>query len=461
MELKLEEAVKAVKGTLKNSAAGMLIKGVSTDSRKVSEGDLFFALKGPNFDGHTFVKDVAQKGAAGAVIEQGFSMPDLPASFRLIVVEDTLKALGALAAYHRSRFEIPVLAITGSAGKTTTKEMASSIISRSRKVLKTQGNLNNLIGLPLTLFRLDDTHGAAVVELGISESWEMERLVRICEPDIALITNIGRGHLKTLGSVEGVAKAKGPLFTAIAQDKARIVNLDDEWAVKLASTGKGNITFSQYDSRADVFVEGYIGSGLGSMEVTYNVRGKRIEVNLNSPGECNVINGAAAIAAALPFNASVQDMQEGLSSFSAARGRMEVICVNGLTVLDDTYNANPESMSAALKTLKKAFGGKVAVLGDMLELGELSIEAHREVGRLAALSGARFLMAVGGYSDEMLKGALLAGMDAKYMQAFNSKAEALEALKSILQPGDSVLVKGSRAVGLEYIVEGLKTPAGR
>ncbi len=453
MNLTIEEIAGAVKGKVLTGAKAS-VSGVSTDSRKIRPGDLFFALKGPNFDGTGFVKDVCQKGAAAAVVE---SAPEgLPASFGVVLVKDALGALGDLASYARDLNKIPLVAITGSAGKTTTKEMVSSILARSRSVLKTTGNMNNLIGMPLTLLTLTPDHGAAVIELGISEPWEMERLAGICRPDIGVITNIGRSHLKSLGSLEGVARAKGPLFTSISGG-TKVVNLDDPWVVRVAGGNGKAVTYSM-EKDADVRVKGYEAVGLGSIVAVYDVRGAEVAARINSPGVANVINGAAAIAATLPLGATPADMTEGLASFSNAHGRMEVLNVNGLTVLDDTYNANPESVGAALRTLVNARGRKIAVLGDMLELGEASKTEHRTIGRLAGEAGVDIVVAIGEWSKEVADGFTPASKGGAKALFFSEKKEAIEALKGLLKEGDNVLVKGSRATALEKVVEGLKDP---
>lgn len=458
MRLKVEDIARAAGGEVRGSAAA-LVTGVTTDSRKVSPGELFFALKGPNFDGHAFVKDVFAKGAVAAVVESSEGLRELPASAVIIAVKDTLRALGALASYYRGLHKMPVVAVTGSAGKTTTKEMIAAILSLSRNVLKTEGNKNNLIGLPLTLFRLNEAHEAAVVELGISEDWEMERLAAMCAPDVAVITNIGRGHLETLGSLEGVAKAKGPLFTLLPRHGVMAVNLDDPWVKKIAGSGSA-VTYSMKE-KADVMVESYEArEGFAGTSVVYNVRGKRLEARFTTPGVTNVINGAAAIAATLPLGVPLGDMAEGLAAYTPAKGRMCVLNVNGITVLDDTYNANPESMASALKTLSGAAGRKIAVLGDMLELGDASDREHTAIGSLAAESGVEVLVAIGASSGKTAEGARGAGL--KKVYSFVSKKDALEALKALIKEGDTVLVKGSRGVALEEVVEGLKSiaPAG-
>lgn len=451
----ISDIAEAVCGRAIGGPLTALFGGVSTDSRSVGPGDIFFALKGPNFDGHAFVATAASKGASGAVVEKGLASSNLPSGFSVVEVDDTTAALGALASWYRRRFTIPVVAISGSAGKTTTKEMTASILSMSRKVLKTAGNRNNLIGLPLTLLGLDRTHTAAVVELGISESWEMARLVGICDPTVALLTNIGRGHLATLGSLEGVATAKGPIFTGLGPGAVRAVNIDDEWVVRLAGTLKDDITYS-LEKEADVRVVRWSADGVESVSATYDVRGVDVNVRFNVPGASNVINGAAAIAAVLSLGVSLSEMEEGLGAYTPVKGRMSVERCGPYTLIDDTYNANPDSMASSLATLAKAKGRKVAILGEMLELGDASAREHLRIGRLAAELGVDLLVAVGRVSGEIADGAVAGGLMAGSVITFAGKKETLSALRDILREGDSILVKGSRGVALEEVVEGIK-----
>lgn len=454
MKLNLAEISKAIGGTLKRGVPDAIATGVSTDSRSVAEGDIFFALKGPNFDGGAFVGDAARKGAAAAVVDSAVSVVGLPERFAVIEATDTLGALGRLASHVRGLSRIPFVAVSGSAGKTTTKEMIASILSVSRTVLKTEGNKNNLIGLPLTIFNLTGAHEAAVVELGISEPWEMEKLVGICRPDVALLTNIGRGHLKTLGSLEGVARAKGALFSLLPPHAVRVVNIDDPWVVRLAEGFENIVTYS-VKSKADVTVNSTRhGDGLGAAEVVYGVRGKALPVRFASPGATNAVNGAAAIAACLALGVSLEEMKAGLEAFKGIKGRMQVLDMDGLTVIDDTYNANPESMVSALHTLGGSHGRKVAVLGEMLELGESSDMEHSNIGRLAGELKVEVVVAVGPSAAIVALGAKDAG--AKETYAFGDKAAALSVLKGVVRAGDTVLVKGSRGVALESVVEGLK-----
>ncbi len=454
MELKLKEIIEATGGRLAKGSAEALIKGVSTDSRKIAVGEAFFALRGPSFDGHSFVRDVLFKGAAAAIVDKMECAQGLQPGANIVLVDDALSALGRLASYYRGLFNIPFVAVSGSAGKTTTKEMIAAILSRSRPVLKTEGNKNNLIGLPLTLFGLEKRHEAAVVELGISEFWEMERLTDICRPDIAVLTNIGRGHLKTLGTLEGVARAKGALFAKLGPGGVRAVNLDDPWVVRLADKGGKAVTYS-VKKDADVRVRDYsVDESFKGMSALYEVKGSLVPVRFSTPALTNLLNGAAAIAVVLPLDVRLKDMEEGLSSFSPVSGRMVISKVNGITLLDDTYNANPESMESALRTLAKGRGRKIAVLGDMLELGDASKEEHRQVGRLAGMLGLDTVLAIGQWSGDVAEGAASAGIKGSY--GFRNKKEAKETLNGIIKEGDSVLVKGSRAVGLEEIVEEIK-----
>lgn len=453
MKLKLSDIVRATKGESRYANQDEAITGVSTDSRSIVAGTVFFALKGPRFDGHAFVRDVLRKGAIAAVVQDvatvGFAAP-------LIVVKDTLQALGDMASYARKLYGTRIVAISGSAGKTTTKEMTAAILRKSRQVLKTEGNKNNLIGLPLTLMGLDDSYAAAVVELGISESWEMQRLVEICAPDVAVITNIGRAHLATLGDIEGVARAKGPLFTALSPEAVRVVNADDPRVVKLAAAAANIVTYS-LNQDADVRVIRYsVDEGFESIEAVYDVRGAEVKIRFNSPSMAYVMNGAAALAAVLPFGATTSEMTAGLNGFQPLNGRMGEWRSQGVTILDDTYNANPESVASALRTLALARGRRVAVLGAMLELGDAAGQEHAAIGRMAASLGIEMLIAVGALAGAAAEAALEAGMKPSRVFSFKDNGAAQAGLKNLIAAGDTVLVKGSRGAALEDVVEALK-----
>ncbi|MEE9543221.1 MAG: UDP-N-acetylmuramoyl-tripeptide--D-alanyl-D-alanine ligase, partial [Thermodesulfobacteriota bacterium] len=370
----LKDILEAIKGRLQevDGAIGKegTIKGVSIDSRTIVPGEIFFALKGARYDGHGYIAEALTRGASSVVVERPEAVRSSgvkEGGVKVVVVDDTLRALGDLAASLRERYPIPLLAVGGSTGKTTTKDMASLILGADGKeVLKTKGNMNNLIGLPLTLLDLDATFDFAVVELGISVAGEMERLAGISRPDVALLTNIGCGHIETLGDIEGVAMEKGELFGALSEEGVKIVNLDDPWTVRLADMDdevKGSkcdrVTYS-IEENADVSVSEVTEFGLDGTKVVYNVLGEDIEVRFNSPSIVNIQNGAAAIAGVLPLAASPEAMRQGLNSFMPESHRMVVINADGVTILDDTYNANPESVAVAVSTLNRAEGRKVA-----------------------------------------------------------------------------------------------------
>ena len=471
----LKDIVAGTGGRLLQEAGPLKLEGeikrVSIDSRTIGPGDIFFALKGPRFDGHDYIGEALTKGASSVVVER----PDAVAASgvkgggaRVVVVDDTLIALGDLAASLRERYPIPLLAVGGSTGKTTTKDMASLILGADGKeVLKTKGNRNNLVGLPLTLLDLDSTFDFAVVELGISVAGEMERLAGISKPDVALLTNIGCSHVETLGDIEGVAMEKGELFGALSDEGIKIVNLDDPWTVRLADMDddvRGSkcerITYS-IEENADVSVSEVTDFGLDGTRVVYNVLGEDIEVRFNSPSVANIQNGAAAIAGVVPLAAKPEAMSLGLNSFMPESHRMVVINAAGLTILDDTYNANPESVAAAIKTLNGVEGRKVAVLGDMYELGEFSEQAHFDVGAMLAASGVYLAFAVGKWAEEVRAGAVSNGFEDERFFSFSEKPPAIEALKRVLYIGDTVLVKGSRGTSMEEIVFALCDDKGQ
>ncbi|MEE8575102.1 MAG: UDP-N-acetylmuramoyl-tripeptide--D-alanyl-D-alanine ligase [Thermodesulfobacteriota bacterium] len=462
MRLTVKEIINATGGKFGGGDKEKEFTGISIDSRTIKTGDVFFALKGPNYDGHSFLQEVIKKGSSGAVVHRtgGKLPPPPPPGFSLISVDDTLRAIGDLAAYVRNSCGVSLLAIGGTSGKTTTKDMASLILKK-RNVLKTEGNMNNLVGLPLTLLGLTDENETAVVELGISEEGEMSRLTEICSPDVALLTNIGRGHLETLGSIEMVASEKGKIYNGLGPDGVRVVNLDDPWVVRVAEEAykKGvsgeRVTYSVKGS-ADVSLKEVRSSDVFITDVVFDVRGTGVPVTFKAPGGVNIQNAAAAIAASLPFGVDYDEITDGLAGFTAAPGRMEVMSAVGVTLLDDTYNANPESVKAAVDTLCLASGRKIAVLGEMLELGDDAEDMHAEVGRYMAGKGASVLIAVGSFADFAVDGAIGAGMDQDLVFAYKDKKDAAIKLIELVGRGDTVLVKGSRSTAMEEVATELK-----
>jgi UDP-N-acetylmuramoyl-tripeptide--D-alanyl-D-alanine ligase len=433
---------------------------VSTDTRTITPGALFVALVGERFDAHDFLKDAVAAGAAAAVVQEGRPRPALPRDFGVFEVKDTLQALGGLARYHRARFQIPVGAVTGSNGKTTTKEMVGAILATRGPALKTEGNLNNEVGVPLTLFRLEPSHVAAVIEMGMNRPGEIARLTAIARPDAGLITVVQAAHLKGLGSLEGVAAAKGELFHGLPGTATAVVNLDDPLIVAQAkASGARQLTFGRSPS-ADVHLAAVSPRGREGLEVEIRHEGRTHPVRLRFVGEHNAMNAAAAFALARALGYPAESCVRGLAEARPHARRLNVVeAAGGVTVVDDCYNANPASMAAALDTLRELArnGRPVAVLGDMLELGEGEASEHAALGERAA--GAAKLCAffgprsAGGH--QRARAALGDGAG-----HFTEVEPLLAWLRPRLSAGDVVLVKGSRGMRLERVVEALTGASG-
>ena len=477
MEFTVKDILEATGGRLERGREDAALIGVSIDSRTIRAGDVFFAISGDTFDGHSFVPAAVRNGAKCVVVEvvigdgvagdDGAERELLKSADNVIVVRDTLRALGELAAMVRAGFNRPLIAISGSSGKTTTKEMIASILARCGTVHKTEGNKNNLIGVPLTLFGLSDKKGSAVVELGISEPGEMRRLSWMASPDVALLTNIGRSHMEGLGSIENVAKEKLELFDAVIKRKNKAgllaVNLDDDnivaYAEKLPKDRIVTYGAKSLDGKGvDVLIRD-VAMDTNNLIVDYVVRGEEIKVTFNSPCLTNATNGAAAIAATLPLGVEIEDVVAGLSSFIQPAGRMEALDAGTIKVLDDSYNANPDSAAEAIFSLvaiaAAAEHRSVAILGDMLELGEASERLHREVGAILPGLKVNMLITVGKASEALSIGAKNAGMRDDHVMHFAENSELIVALKDVINEGDIVLVKGSRSSRMEEVVEGL------
>ncbi|NKE70395.1 UDP-N-acetylmuramoyl-tripeptide--D-alanyl-D-alanine ligase [Candidatus Manganitrophus noduliformans] len=440
------------------------VTGVSIDTRTLRPGDLFVAVKGPRFDGHDFVAQALEQGASGAVVSrhgfqarEGAWRPLLDRHF-LILVEDPLTALQSLAAWHRTRFDLPLIGVTGSNGKTTTKEMIAAILSRRGPVLKTEGNLNNHLGLPLSLLRLDASHRAAVLEIGISLKGEMRCLCEIARPTVGLITNIGPAHLEFLGSIEGVAEEKGSLFEAVRPDGTAIINLDDPHLAPWEKRLSVKWTFA-LDAPADVTATEIRpeGAGIGFL-LTLRRTGEAGRVHLATSGRHQVANalGAAAVACALGYR--LEEIRDGLADFRPVALRAEVLEAEGKTLLLDAYNANPASIKAAIEMLAafpRREGGssrKIALLGDMLELGTFSESAHRGVGEAAAQNGIDLLIAVGRWAGAVAEGARQAGMAGEKISAYADLPSLQKEFLSYLRKGDVLLIKGSRGMRMETVL---------
>ncbi|MBJ6726664.1 UDP-N-acetylmuramoyl-tripeptide--D-alanyl-D-alanine ligase [Geomesophilobacter sediminis] len=435
--------------------------GVSTDSRKVGKGELFVALVGDRFDGHDFVPQVAGQGGRLFLVEERWlGAHALPNGSSAVAVADTLKALGDLAGWHRRRFRIPVVAVTGSNGKTTTKEMLSCIMALSGQGLKTLGNLNNLIGLPLTLLGLTHRHRWAVVELGMSAFGEIDRLAEIAGPDVGIITNAFPAHLETLGSVEGVAKAKGELFLRLAPRAWAVYNVDDPRISRLPiPLDVQSLSFGLRG--AEVSSASVRSLGTKGESFTLRLPDREIPVKLKAFGKHNVYNALAAAAAAHALGISAEQIQRGLEEFVPYDKRFQVEDVSGIVLVDDSYNANPASMAAGLGTLKEMGipGRLCAALGDMLELGEGSELAHRDLGKVAAKSVERLYL-IGAQAEQVRRGALEGGLAPENVILVQDHDELCKDLLSWLRQGDCIFVKGSRGMQMERVARAVREAFG-
>ncbi len=438
------------------------VHGVSTDTRRLTAGSCFLALRGERFDAHAFLPEARASGAACAVVDEAWVSAQggaaLASGLPLLAVRDTLTALGMLARFHRRRFGIPLVGVTGSNGKTTTREMLGLVLRTRGPALKTEGNLNNEVGVPLTLLELSADHQRAVVEMGMNHAGEIARLAAIAEPQVGLVTMAGPGHVEYFGSVEGVADAKAELYFALPPGGVAVVNADDPRMLRRAqAAGRALITFAVGRGRkGDVAVLDVLEHGPEGLRFTLGLGQKETEIRLPLVGVHNAANAAAAAAAAMALGFTDREIAEGLGQVRPVGRRLRVErLASGVTLVDDCYNANPASMTAALRTLASlaAGGGRaVAVLGDMLELGPIEAEAHRALGEEAA-GVVRWLAAFGPRSRGTAEAARAAGLG----EAFHTEdmAALVEHVRARLAPGDVLLVKGSRGNRLERLVDAL------
>ena len=449
----LQRIAQIVDGSYSGRKVNCPLSGISTDSRNLTPGELFVPLRGERFDGHDYLSQAVNNGAAACLSEEviaGLSVP-------VVRVENTLQALGDIAAACRLQLSGPLVAITGSAGKTTTKEMLAKILEQVAPGLKTAGNFNNLIGLPLTLFRLEEQHQWAVLEMGTSALGEIKRLTEIAQPTIGIITNIGAAHLETLRGLDGVARAKGELYAGL-QGGTAILNLDDSRVSQLpVANGVKKLTYGlseQAQVRAEAIEDKEKGVSFDLL-----IAGQRYPVQLSLPGRHNVSNALAAAAAAMEMQVPAEKIVSGLSRFVAIQGRMDLYPLPcGGLLLDDSYNSNPLSAAAALDALVSLSGQgrRVAVLGDMLELGEAAVQMHEELGAQAA-DAVELLIGVGQYSAALCRGAESAGMKPGQVIEVPDAAAAIKYLHGRQRSGDKILLKGSRGVHLELVADALKT----
>jgi UDP-N-acetylmuramoyl-tripeptide--D-alanyl-D-alanine ligase len=452
MSLSLSESARLINGHLLGQDASFA--SVSTDSRNLKPGQLFVALSGPNFDGHDYIPQVEQAGAAAAMVQRELDT-DLPC----LLVTDTLKGLGALASAWRTNSGAKVAAVTGSNGKTTVKEMLAAILARKASVLATEGNLNNEIGLPLTLLRIQDQE-FAVVEMGANHPGEIDILTRIAQPDVALITNAGRAHLEGFGSVEGVARAKAEIIQGLGEKGTLVFNADDAWAgLWRELAGSRPIVTFGFDPSADVSTNEHELRSEWRSDGFYNCFSVRtpegmLEIELGLAGVHNCRNALAAIAVAGFMGADAEEIRQGLAAVRPVKGRLcPVVARDGVHIIDDSYNANPDSVAAAIDVLAGvdvASGRRFLVLGELAEVGADIDRVYQQLGELAREAGIDQLYAVGA-------AAAVANSFGSGGHGFQKKEQLLEKLKNELRSGDMVLVKGSRAAGMDVVVNVLSS----
>lgn len=457
----LSQVLLATGGRLASGRTEASFRSICTDTRAIEPGDLFLALVGEQYDGQDYVDEAVKKGAAGIIVNR---LPSNKMSVPVILAEDTMKALGDLAAYRRSLMhDLQVMAITGSSGKTTVKEMAASILGEEYNVLKTKGNFNNLIGLPLSLLPVDSHYDVAVMEMGMNQPGEIARLTEIADPDIGCITNIQDAHLSGLDDINGVARAKGELFKGIKAWGKLVVNIDDKRVRSLARRcSQEKIT---YGRNRQAFIRATHISSLGEkgMSFTLHIGLDKIRLKMQGLGAHNVMNGLAAAGLAYAVGADIQEIVSGLEKFRPYDKRLQVQQMSGgLKLVNDSYNANPASVLAALETVQDISRGNkaVVVLGDMLELGNQSVASHSFIGESIGNLSFDYLLAVGSYADIVVDAAHGSGMKKSQAMKFNSKKDITNWLKDsvrkgILSSGDWILLKGSRGMQMETITTDL------
>ena len=459
----LSDIQKATGGELLCGDPTQGFENIGIDSRDINPGDVFVAIVGDAHDGHTFVNDVVQQGVSCLIVNRE-KITDLPITewqarhIACVAVSDTTRALGDLAAFHRSRTDVPLAAITGSNGKTTTRQMTAQVLAQKYKTLATIGNYNNQIGVPLTLLRLTRDYEQAVVELGTNSPGEIARLAQICAPDIGVITNVGPAHLEGLGSLDGVMHEKEQLLKHLKAGGNAVLNADDRRVYQMASRTNRDVLLFGLSKTAGIRASA-VNEKTDGISFSLRLPNEHLTVDLNVPGHFMVLNALAAAAVGSLLDLSAQQIKAGLEDFQPVWGRMDIFQTpNGIHIIDDTYNANPESMKAAITTLRtlRRNNRSLFAAGDMLELGAQAESLHKQVGAWAAAANIDKLLITGEFADAVVAGAMNAKM--KHTDIFTgTRDEILETLKQALRPGDWVLIKGSRGARMDVVVKGLKS----
>jgi len=456
-QLRADDVAAWTGGRLRQGSPATEFSGVSIDTRTLAAGELFVAIAGPNHDAHGFLGTAAAAGAGGLVILRGRPLPaEVKPELPVIEVADTTKALGALAAGHRARFRGPVVAITGSNGKTTTKEMCAAILGWAAPCLKTQGNLNNEFGVPLTLLRRRESDRSIVVEIGMNHRGEIAPLAAIAKPSVGVVTNVGSAHVEHLGSREAIALEKGDLLAALPAEGVAVIPAEDRFG--LAGRTRAAVLRFGRGPEADVRAEQVRALETGGFEFQLATPAGRVAARVAGLGEATLANALAAAAAAQAAGASLEALAAGLARYQPVHGRLERIDLGaGVVLIDDSYNANPQSMEVALRVLaeRRGRGRGLAVLGEMGELGATADDAHREIGRLVGSLGIDRLFALGARAARFAEGAAAAGMPAERIVLCRDHDDLAERVAREIAPLDWVLVKGSRSARMERVVERL------
>ncbi len=456
-KLSIQEIVEVTQGKLigkKETTFLLPPQKISTDTRKLKKGDLFIALEGKRFDGHRFVEKASEEGACGAIISEPIPLPS--SHFFFIQVKDTLFALQEIARHHQKKFSLPLVGITGSNGKTTVKEMAWQILSSEYPTLKSEGNFNNQIGVPLSLLKLRSYHKLGVLEMGMNSKGEIHRLAEIIQPTIGVITNIQHSHIGFLGSLAQIMEAKAELIGSLNKEERNwlVLNSDDPRTPELQKRAKCRIITFGVKNQARVRAE-EIAYGDGGLNFILVYRKKRMPMPIPIPGLYNVYNALAASAISLILNVSLHTIARSLECFKLPPMHSEISFLGSYQLIDDSYNANPESVNGALELLQSiGKHRKIVILGDMLELGKMARSLHNKVGRRAGELGIDALFTLGEFSKDVSKGARMAGL--KNVFPFRDKERLIAKLLPYLEEGDSLLVKGSRGMKMEEIVKRLK-----
>lgn len=452
-ELSVQQVLEATGGTLICGSSNQNFSGITTDSRNVAYGELFIPLAGETFDAHDFIDSALKSGAGGVLTHRDIKLDTDSAVIR---VQDTKKAYGDIARYYRKCINPKTVAVTGSVGKTTTKDMIACVLSSHFKTTSTEKNYNNDIGVPKTLLRLKEDDEAAVIEMGMNHFGEIRYLASIVWPDAAVITNIGMSHIENLGSQAGILKAKLEVLDYLSEDGVLFVNGDDA-LLKAVKAERKTVRFGLDAATCDYYA---CSIELGSEDVSFQVvhGQKKAHVHLQVPGRHNVYNALAAIAVGEYFGLTLQEAARGVEKFVPGDKRMHILKANSLLILNDCYNASPASVEAAVNVLCGLESQrKIAVLGDIKELGDYAPAAHGKIGKKIASCGLACLIAIGDNAKFLCRGAIEGGMQPEQVLLFKTKEEAIAALPAHIRPGDAVLVKASRAMQLEVVTEALKT----